>query len=1304
MCGFVIRAYRKKNTSDRSSIEELFLNTILAMSSMTRKTVSALSAFVMVASFVTPAFAATGSNEFAPYADALANAGVISSQTSVDGYRLGDSITRAEMAKIAVNIKQAQVGQCTGNVFTDVSSTLGDLCGYIETAAAEGIVSTKNKNFRPMDLVTRAEMIKMLLAAQGIEPSTTSAGFTDLSGLAPDLVGYINAAAAQGIITKRDSFYPDNTASRGEAFKVASNSAGLTTSSTDAGTTTTSTTTTTTQTTGSGTNTSTTSSGGTDFNLSDLFGNTTGTGTTTTTTTTGTGTTTTTTTTGTGTTITTSTGTTSTGTTVVSTGTTVITSSGGSVAVALDPANPAGESIPKNGSKVYVLAVDFTASSSADALVNGFTIQRVGLSNSQNINQVWAEINGIRVVSSRSLDTNSQAPLVFSNPLDVKAGSTVTVKVYMSMNSNNQTTGDQISFQLSSVQTSGTVAGLPLTGNTFTTTNYTLTPLEVIGTPGSTQGSTYSSVNVGTTGVNLTNNIQLQNNGNGTNSNSDLIINSITFHNDGTADFSQLNNVGLYNAAGTLVSSGSIINGNDLMVSFSGTGFLLPKGSVQNLTLRGDIASAETGRNTFVLSVLRAQDVNVTEVATGFGASVIFGSISTPDTTEYLGNLTINLGQVNISKDPASPSSSTFVPNTKGALVFTADLNLNQAVQAQNGLRIYLTNSNGSNDTYAIAESNISSFKIVLNGSQIDTITPGSGNRFGVSTSDSTTLTAGNAGGYYTNTSFNIPAGANILQIYVDLNNNSSNFTSYTVGLAEGSFDEGLQYLASGRKVNTTLNNNGNSDIVGTATSNTFAIGSSTISVTKADSIGDTSIVRNATQELMRINISNTDVDNVTISSLTLNFARGAGDIASSSEDSKIFFNNVIALDPAAGTGTSITSSPLTSVKKVDASRVLSLTNFIIPKGGSRQISIVGSVESTNFTAPAVTQVTLSNIVSQFQNNSGNPSPSSVSIASANFTYAVGGQLTGLAQQDNVANAIIIGSSTPQVLGLWNIKANIDDLKLDGISFANLGIDTGTTTPTLDTDLSNNNADGGAVAVNFGSGDIAIETAGSATGKLLTAQTAGQGYRVDNRGNMFSALELDESTTGANGTFTKIADLDYNNGMIYRIDSAGQDNNASYSNSKMTGSALIPQQNNNVFIRVQGVVNQPNGNNNLSGRSINLLMNRIVYESASTGNQTTPTYTLATQGTDTVALQTTIDKIFVLRKTQLTFTTPSAVGGALVTGDQSIFRFTATPNASGSADIKRLVFQISARIGGQNLTTGNGPNNFDISGISNEIN
>ena len=185
------------------------------MSNFFKKVTSTVSVVAIVASAMSSTLVANAANQFAPYADALATAGIISKQSTEAGYNLGNNVTRAEMAKVAVNIKKAEVKECTGKVFSDVSSALGDLCGYVEAAAAAGLVNQTAAKFRPMDLVTRAEMLKMLLGAQGIAPITEDMGFKDL-GSDESLNGYINAAAKAGIINRADSFNPNNNASRGE--------------------------------------------------------------------------------------------------------------------------------------------------------------------------------------------------------------------------------------------------------------------------------------------------------------------------------------------------------------------------------------------------------------------------------------------------------------------------------------------------------------------------------------------------------------------------------------------------------------------------------------------------------------------------------------------------------------------------------------------------------------------------------------------------------------------------------------------------------------------------------------------------------------------------------------------------------------------------------------------------------------------------------------------------------------------------------------------------------------------------------
>ena len=190
------------------------------MSNLFKKVTSTVSVLAIAASAMGATASVSAASEFLTYADMLAKAGVINSQTEA-GYRLGDNITRAEVAKIAVKLSGVEMYDCVGDVFSDVGPSLGDLCSAIETAAAEGFVNANADKFRPTDKVTRAEMVKMLLAANGVESSDKASSFKDIASIG-DLAGYINAGVEIGAIKDGEYFRPNANATRGEAFKVAS--------------------------------------------------------------------------------------------------------------------------------------------------------------------------------------------------------------------------------------------------------------------------------------------------------------------------------------------------------------------------------------------------------------------------------------------------------------------------------------------------------------------------------------------------------------------------------------------------------------------------------------------------------------------------------------------------------------------------------------------------------------------------------------------------------------------------------------------------------------------------------------------------------------------------------------------------------------------------------------------------------------------------------------------------------------------------------------------------------------------------
>jgi hypothetical protein len=197
----------------------------LIMSNFFTKLTSVMGAATLVA-VSTGASLVAAASEFLPYAEVLADNGVINAQSTEAGYRLGANVTRAEIAKVVANLGGIDPVACSGTVYSDVGSGLGDLCGYVEALADAGVVSTSSATFRPNANVTRAEMVKMILGALGETGSDVDAGYMDVAGLG-DLTSYVNRANEIGCVGDASYFRPNAASSRGEAFKVAVICAGL---------------------------------------------------------------------------------------------------------------------------------------------------------------------------------------------------------------------------------------------------------------------------------------------------------------------------------------------------------------------------------------------------------------------------------------------------------------------------------------------------------------------------------------------------------------------------------------------------------------------------------------------------------------------------------------------------------------------------------------------------------------------------------------------------------------------------------------------------------------------------------------------------------------------------------------------------------------------------------------------------------------------------------------------------------------------------------------------------------------------
>lgn len=130
-------------------------------------------------------------------------------------FKLTGTITRAEFTKLLVTLRYGNYQTYTDEIFEDVPSSAW-YYNYVCTAYEEKILEEqKGESFRPSDLITREEMVVMIV--KSLDLSGGRASFSDVSSK-NEHYKEICAAVNSGIITGYEdgTFKPDNTATRGE--------------------------------------------------------------------------------------------------------------------------------------------------------------------------------------------------------------------------------------------------------------------------------------------------------------------------------------------------------------------------------------------------------------------------------------------------------------------------------------------------------------------------------------------------------------------------------------------------------------------------------------------------------------------------------------------------------------------------------------------------------------------------------------------------------------------------------------------------------------------------------------------------------------------------------------------------------------------------------------------------------------------------------------------------------------------------------------------------------------------------------
>ncbi len=323
---------------------------------------------------------------------------------------------------------------------------------------------------------------------------------------------------------------------------------------------------------------------------------------------------------------------------------------GTALSVALASDTPASTTLASGSAYNPVLKLNFTAGSDGAINITGLKITKSGLLANTNIAGVGAfGSTGKRYGNFvTSLASDNTANLTFtSDPIIVSAGQTTSVWIKINALAGSYTGTSSFSLVSASAVTTASSTAIsgtfPVTGNTF---SFADGSTSIAAMTFALQALGNSSVDIGTVDHQATRFRVSETSGK-----EDLKLAGVALYNNGNAGDADFKDVKLYAQDGSLLAT-SQPSGKYIRFALSPV-YVIPTGTSRDFTVKFTVVDGST--RTIKLAVQESYDVEAYGALTGAG---ILSSSAYPSSTDQV---TVNSGDVTLSKSTASPSGKIAV-------------------------------------------------------------------------------------------------------------------------------------------------------------------------------------------------------------------------------------------------------------------------------------------------------------------------------------------------------------------------------------------------------------------------------------------------------------------------------------------------------------------------------------------------------------------------------------------------------------------------------------------------------------------